>query len=596
MNTASRQPDATGRTLLPIASASRTRSEAIRLISRRKGLFAITLFLELSATAAALAPPALLGLMVDAVLDDQSRSRLGWYAAAIVGCGVAGAALAVAARISLARLAETALAELREEVFETAVAEPLGDIERAGLGDVVARVSSDVEVVKEAISNVLPTVTSALFTLVLTLAAMATLDWRFALAAALPAPLQLLTARWFARRAGKVYGAHRQAEAARGQQVLESVSGASTVAALGTGTHHEALVRRSSITAIDLEVKAMNLITGFFNRLNLAELIGLTTVLVMGFILVDAGLATIGAATAAALYFHRLFDPISVLLGQVDELIMAGSCLSRLFGVTMLRAEALDGPVSTSGDASIRIERVSYYYEPHTRAVDRLTLDVPTGERIALVGASGAGKTTLARLIAGVQHPGEGSIYIGGTDITELDPVSLRQHVAMISQEVRVFSGTLAEDLRLGAPSSTDAELEDALKVVEAKWVDSLPQGLDTPIGVDGHHLGPDQVQQVALARLLLKDPMIVVLDEATAEAGTMSARILDRATERVVKGRTAVLVAHRLSQAVIADRIVVMDGGRITEQGTHDELLAADGDYARLWMAWTQPRSEQPL
>lgn len=582
--------------MLPVASGSRTRSEAIRLIARRKTLFAITLLLELSATTTALALPAFLGLMVDTVIDDRPNSLLGWYAAAIVGCGVVGAALAIAARIALSRLAETALAELREEVFETAVAQPLADIEHAGLGDVVARVSSDVEVVKEAISNVLPTVTSALFTLALTLAAMATLDWRFALAAALPAPLQILTARWFARRSGKVYSAHREAEAARGQQVLESVSGASTLAALGIGAHHEALISRSSIAVIDLQVKAMRLITGFFNRLNLAELMGLTTVLVMGFLLVDAGLATIGAATAAALYFHRLFDPISVLLGEVDELIKAGSCLSRLFGVTMLRAPALDEPVSTSGDASIRVERVSYSYEPHTRAVDHLSLDVPSGDRIALVGASGAGKTTLARLIAGVQPPGEGSIYIGGTDIMDLDPVGLRQHVAMISQEARVFSGTLAEDLRLGAPSATDAELEDALAVVEAKWVDSLPHGLDTPIGVDGHNLGPDQVQQVALARLLLKDPMIAVLDEATAEAGTTSARILDRATERVVEGRTAVVVAHRLSQAVIADRIVVMDGGRITEQGTHDELLAADGDYARLWMAWTQPRSTQSL
>jgi len=211
---------------------------------------------------------------------------------------------------------------------------------------------------------------------------------------------------------------------------------------------------------------------------------------------------------------------------------------------------------------------------------------------VALVGPSGAGKATLARLVAGVHEPEAGSVRIGGVPVAELGPDELARTVALVSQEVHVFAGTLADDLRLARPGATDAEVRAALDRVGAgPWVDALPEGVDTRVGEGGHPLGPTEAQQLALARLVLADPAVAVLDEATAEAGSAGARRLEAAAAAAVAGRTTLVVAHRLTQARAADRVVVLDGGRVVEQGTHDELVAAGGAYAALWAAWSAAR-----
>jgi ATP-binding cassette subfamily C protein len=589
--------------LLPVASTRDTRIAALRLLRRSPMRLVLTVATLLAASASSLAMPAILGLMVNIVIDADAATAgdavedLLWSAAALVAAATAGAALGYLGTVLLVGLAETALADLREDVMVVALSLPLADLERAGTGDVVSRVSTDVEVVKEAVGGVLPAFTSAAFTIVLTVTAMGVLDWRFAVAAMLPLPIQLLTARWFVQRSGPIYAAQRSTEALRAQHLLETVDGAGTALALGIERERAELVERSSLRAVGMSIRAMELVTRFYNRLNGAELLGLSAVLAVGFFLVDAGAATVGAATAAALYFHRLFDPIGVVLSEIDELAKAGAGLARLFGVTQVARPAhripdLD-PVVTAGAGagSVELREVSYRYGDGRRALDRVTLTVRRGEHVALVGASGAGKTTVARLVAGILAAESGSVLVGGDDVAGLPIGALRDRLALVSQEPWAFLGTLGDDLRLADAAASEPALWAALDLVGADWARRLPDGLATETGAGGAPLAVGQVQQLALARLVLRDVPIVVLDEATAEAGTADAEVLDRAAARAIRGRTAISVAHRLSQAALADRVVVLEGGRIVEQGRHADLVDTDGTYARLWAAWAAHR-----
>jgi ATP-binding cassette subfamily C protein len=231
---------------------------------------------------------------------------------------------------------------------------------------------------------------------------------------------------------------------------------------------------------------------------------------------------------------------------------------------------------------------ISHAYAPGAEVLHDVSLAVAAGRRVAIVGASGAGKTTVAAILAGVFPPSAGRISVGPDDLSELDPGQLRERIKLVSQEVHVFTGTLAEDLRLARPDADEPALVAALRTVGAEsWVRALPEGLHTVVGEGAYRLTAAQAQQLALARIVLADPPVVILDEATAEAGSAGARQLEESARAAVAGRTAVIVAHRLSQAQECDQILVMDAGRVIERGSHDELLAAGGAYARLWQAW---------
>lgn len=572
--------------LLPVADGSRVRALLGELVRPHRGLAVGAAGVMAVATAVGMLTPPLLGRVVDLVADRREPDAITPVIVLLVVVAV-GQGLSTAWGLSLmARLGETVLARLRERFVERALHLPLAEVERSGSGDLVARVTGDVSLIAEAVRKALPELVRSVLAIVLTLVGLALLDWRFFLAALLAAPIQVYTARWYVRRAVPLYAEQRVANGSQQQQLLDSIGGGATVRAFRLEDEHAGLVARRSTAVVDLTMRGVKLVLRFYMRLHIAEYTGLAAVLIAGFFLVRNGSASVGTATAAALYFHNLFTPMNTALALLDDAQSAGAGLARLAGVA-------DGPAPERArevepnDGSVVVTELGHSYVQGRPVLHGVDLDVQAGERVALVGASGAGKTTVARLVAGVHRPGAGSVLIGG-----VEPRDAGRAVALVTQEVHVFAGPLAGDLRLARPDATDDELRAALDAVGAlEWIKALPDGLDTVVGEGGHRISGGQAQQLALARLILADPKVAVLDEATAEAGSSGARALEKAAERAVDGRTALVVAHRLTQAASADRVVVMEDGRVVESGTHEELRAAGGRYAQLWRAWSGTR-----
>ncbi|MGC0362777.1 ATP-binding cassette subfamily C protein [Rhodococcus sp. 27YEA15] len=581
--------------LLPTATPRQSRTAALRLLRPHRGSVAAAMITLIASTAISLLTPFVLGAMVDAVTDggNDAVSRIGSLTIALVAIAAASSILVGVGNYLLASLGERAVADLREEVVLRVLDLPQSDVERAGRGDLVSRITGDVRLVTRAVSDALPIFATAALTILLTLVGLGTLDWRFAVAAVVAAPIQIQALRWYLGKSAPVYREEREAEGSRAQQLLDSLSNSDTVGSLRLENAHLGQIESRSLAAVRLSLTATRLRTRFFGRLNIAEFIGLAAVLVTGFWLVQDGRISLGAATAAALFFHRLFDPVGAVLSVFDELQEGTIALARLIGVTLAPVPSEPADPLEPQENSASLSDVTFAYRPGDAPVlHDVDLTIAAGTSTAIVGATGAGKSTVAKLIAGIYEPTAGTVRIGNVDRDRLSRNTSRRAVALLTQEVHVFAGTVAEDLRLAAPHATDAEIADALdKVGATGWVHALPDGVETVVGAGGHRLTATQAQQLALARIELLDPPLLILDEAGAEAGSAGARMLDDAALALTIGRTAITVAHRLSQAAAADHIVVMDDGRVVEQGSHRQLLDLDGRYAALWTAWSAPR-----
>ncbi|MGV9712544.1 ABC transporter ATP-binding protein [Gordonia sp. NPDC003424] len=565
-------------TALPVASGSRSRRwlrTALR-VRPRQSLAVVALCL--TTAVCAVIPVLALGILVDRVSSETSAASLIPLALTAAGAAVVGGLSAAATVWAIARLGADVIATLRTESIDAALRLPRGVLEDAGRGDLLSRVNSDVTMINRAVTTVIPTVVTATALAGVSLIAMAGLDWRLGVAGAVSVPLYALALRWYIPRSSPVFAAERAAAADRAHAIVEAVSGRDTVHAYALRDAEIAEIESRSATTRDLAVSAFTLFTRLVGRVNRAEFAGLSAILIVGFWLVDAGEISVGATTAAALLFHRLFNPIGMILYSSAELQLAGAGLARLVGVADCRPEVDDraGQKHSGSDHSdgLVLRDIHFAYPTGRPVLRGVTLRIDPGQRLALVGSSGAGKSTLAGIVDGALSPDRGEV-VRAADA----------RVFTVSQEVHVFAGPLLADLRLAAPDADRAAVMRALQVVGADaWVEALPDGLDTVVGEGGHRLSDAQAQQVALARLVLADPQIAVLDEATAEADSDLAVDLDRAAVAATRGRTTLIIAHRLTQALTADVVAVIRDGTISEHGPPHELIAAGGELSRLW------------
>ncbi|ORM33451.1 multidrug ABC transporter permease [Williamsia sp. 1135] len=576
---------------MPVATGAATRRRlTVALAQRRPALVRIAVA-SLLAGVAAVAPALVLGILVDEVAGEGRLSVLLPIAAIAATAALLGGLATGFSMYFIAALGSDLLADLRESVIRTALRLPAETMEDAGRGDLLSRVSNDVAAVSKAVSTVLPTVVISTVLAAVSIITMAGLDWRLGLAGAIAIPLYGLALHWYLPRSTPRYRAERRTVAERSQVLVERIVGARTVHAYGIEEREIARVEAASAAARDISISAFTLFTRLVGRVNRAEFIGLTAILVVGFILVEGSAVTVGATTAAALLFHRLFNPIGMILYSFADLQLAAAGLTRLVGVADADTTNETDPGSAHtvpADSALELRDVHFGYDAGRPVLRGVSLRIEPGTSVALVGPSGAGKSTLAAIAAGTYPPASGSATIGGVDLHALPYRTVRQHVVVLSQDVHVFAGTIVEDLQLARPAADADDIRAALAGVGAlEWAQNLPHGLDTIVGEGGHELTDAQAQQLALARLVLIDPPVAVLDEATAEAGSLGARDLDRSAVAATAGRTTLIVAHRLSQAVTCDRVVVMDRGVLVQQGTPSELLATPGPFAQLWTAW---------
>ncbi|MGO2822594.1 MAG: ABC transporter ATP-binding protein [Brachybacterium tyrofermentans] len=579
--------------ILPIASVG----VSVRHLGGRLRRFwlmtTVTLLVVTAGAVAAAWMPRLIGTTVDLVQNGAGSDAIWRQGGLIMLAGVLQAAFSALGWALVSGLGQRVLAGMREDVIDRALDLPAQSMEVTGIGDALSRVADDVDVTARAVNNVVPNLIQMGFYVAVTLVGMVSLSPWLLLLVVLVVPMYLISALWYLKRTAPIYRRERVAMGARAQGLLSAIHGIPTVHAYGIERRETRHVAVLSETAAVLGMRVMTLVTRLVKIVVWPENLSIALVLVLGYVMVHVGGAPIGLVTAAALYLISLLWPMMNLIFSLDDVQSAAASLTRMVGVI----ESIDLASSPGDekplDASISLEGVSHAYGTDQDGEERIVLrpidlDIAPGEVVSLVGASGAGKSTLAAIIAGTLEPRHGRVLHGGADLTRADIEAGRAHSSIVSQDVHVFRGTLREDLRLASPTASDEELWAALVRVDATvWAERLPRGLDTEVGEKGERLTAEQSQQLALARIALQDPAVLVLDEATADEGSSGARVLERAALEVARGRTTIIVAHRLSQAMVADRILVMADGSVVEQGSHDELVGRGGVYARLWEAW---------
>ncbi len=572
---------------LPIAAGPEVRRDAAALLRRYRRSLAVVLGLNGLAALAGLVGPFLLGELVEAVEQGTTTAYVDRLIAILVASVLAQTILTWFARRSSFVLSEQVFAYLREDFMRQVLALPLSVVERAGTGDLVSRTTADVDTLARTVRFAIPETLISAVTVLLTVVAAVIVSPVAALSCIVGLPAILIGTRWYLRRAPEGYLWERAAYATMTGTVGETVDGGRTVDALGLGRRRVGRIDADLADAYRAERRTLYLRTVLFPTVDIAYVLPVAVAVVWGGWLVSAGHASIGEVTTVALYVQQLADPVDRLISWLDEIQVGATSFARLVGVTRVP----DDRVATGEEPQhdrLRASDVRYAYVQDRDVLHGLDLDLEPGERIAVVGPSGAGKSTLGRLLAGIHPPRTGRVEVGDVRLVDLELETLRQEVALVTQEQHVFVGTIADNLRLARVDSSDEELRAALEAVDAgPWLEGLPLGLETVVGAGGHPLSPPQQQQVALARLVLADPHTLVLDEATSLLDPRAARHLEQSLAAVLEGRTVVAIAHRLQTAHDADRVAVVEDGRLTELGTHDELVEHEGSYAALWESW---------
>ena len=579
---------------LPIASNDIVRAYARKLITSHKLDIVKMLGLYALAAITGLIPAWVIGKIINLAttntLHTDNITRLVIF---LLISSLSFALLTFLARTQSYKLGETIFATLREEFLASVLALPLIDVERAGTGDLLSRTTNDVEALSRTVRFALPEWMVAILQAVLTLVAMLLISPLASIGAIVSIPFLVFSTRTYLKFAPPGYRRERMSYATMSGTISETSEGARTIDAHRLSARQSRRIESDINESYFSEIYTLLLRMNWFPTVESAFALAVATTLAWSGWLALHHHLSIGAATTLTLYVVQVNDPLDRIIMWLDELQIGQTSLARLIGVSVVTDNRPTiGPEPTS--EVIVMDDVHYSYRAGRDVLKGITLTVRPGERLAIVGPSGAGKSTIGRLLAGIDAPRQGSVTVGGFALAGLPLDTLRRHVALVTQEHHIFIGSLLENLSLAKPDATSEEIENCLASVDAlEWAKALPQGLETELGTTGFSLTPAQAQQLALARLVLANPHTLVLDEATALLDPRAARHLERSMSAVMSGRTVIAIAHRLHTAHDADRVCVVVDGKIAELGTHDELVALNGQYASLWRSWRNESQE---
>jgi ABC-type multidrug transport system fused ATPase/permease subunit len=547
--------------------------------------------------AATLTGPLIIAIAIDSGIPaaiDGDASIMVWCVAGYAGTAIGSSVLRYLFLRLSGRIGQDVLLDLRSRIFRHSQRLSLSFHESYTSGKVISRLTSDVEALDDLVEDGLDDLLSAVLTVSGIAVLLLVLDIPMALLVLAGfIPLTLVT-RWFYRNSGKAYRHTRGAIANIIVQFIESMNGIRAVQAFRREERNESIMGELNESFREANRQALNVVARFTMTVRLVGNLSLALILAYGAWRVAHGALELGVLTAFTLYLRRFYDPLDDLAMVANSYTSASAALEKISGLLEEEPDVSDpadpAPLPPhAGGRSVDFERVEFRYSDAGPVVlPTFDLSIPAGQTVALVGPTGAGKSTVAKLVARFYDPSAGKVRLDGVDLRSVSDVDLRQSVVMVTQENFLFAGSVADNIALGHPSATRKEIEAAALAVGADdFIRALPDGYDTDVRKRGGRLSAGQRQMVAFARAFLADPAVLVLDEATSSLDVPTERAVQRALESVLADRTALIIAHRLSTVLIADRVLVVDNGQIIEDGTPLALIAATGPFATLHTAW---------